>query len=259
MTIRSNEKVLVVGASGYLARFVVEQLVERGYRVTGFDKNIPADDRPLEHFIQGDITSLESVMRAVKGQEYVINLASLVRGRNLAPLSTFIDVMVKGTWLLAEACSVFNVKRFINISSIVATGFPKNVQEPLKEESVELEIGGADVFYEMNKWIGEEVCRTYKKAKNLDIVNIRPGVIAGDGENGGPSLPEIPSPHWFIYVSPEDVAQAIVGAVQAQSLGQTSYYAVADHPESIYNISASKRDLQYRPLTNWEHLKSIKG
>ena len=39
---------------------------------------------------------------------------------------------------------------------------------------------------------------------------MRPGVIAGDGLNPGPSEPENVTDPWFVYVDPRDVAQCVV-------------------------------------------------
>ena len=38
-------------------------------------------------------------------------------------------------------------------------------------------------------------------------------MTAGDGLNQGPQAPEPPRHHWFIYVHPGDVAQAVQAAL----------------------------------------------
>ena len=252
------KNVLVTGSNGYLGRFLVARLKSEGYTVRGFDLKEPEGDSPLDSFVQGDITSTSDIQAAVEGQDAVIHLVSLVRGREAASLQVFIDIMVKGTWLLAEAAAKAGLVRFVNVSSIVAVGLPSSGNQRHKEGD-QLQMGGADNYYQMCKWIGEEVCRLYKRSGLLDIVNIRPGVIAGDGLNAGPSAPDAHVPHWFNYVDPGDVAQAAASALRSDSLEQTEYFIMADHPEAAYDISAAKRDLGYRPLTNWSEIRSPKS
>ena len=247
-------RVLVVGASGYLAGFVVERLRLTGYRLRGFDRVAPPADRPLDEFVEGDIARLDDVERAVAGQDAVVQLAALVRGRREQPLERFVDVMVKGTWLVAEAAAAAGAKRLVNVSSVVALGPPRPADAPLVE-SLAPAFGGPDLPYQLAKWLGEEIGRAYGQARGLSVVNIRPGVIAGDGVNPGPALPEAPRRHWFMYVDPRDVALAIEGALRATNLRQSSYFAVAGHPEASYDTAAARRDLGYAPEHNWPELR----
>jgi nucleoside-diphosphate-sugar epimerase len=254
MSVNPPSRVLVVGASGYLAGFVVERLHRAGYGLRGFDRVPPPANRSLDEFVEGDITRYSDVWRAMAGQGAVVQLAALVRGRSEQPLERFVDVMVKGMWFVADAAAAAGVKRLVNLSSIVAIGPPRTVDRPLHEEEPP-NPGGVDMYYQLAKWLGEEIGRAYGRARGLSVVHLRPGVIAGDGVNPGPTLPDPPRRHWFTYVDPRDVAQAVEGALRASSLRQSSYFVVADHPEAAYDIGAAKRDLAYAPQHNWLDLR----
>src|SRR5579862_46083 len=99
MSVVPPARVVIVGASGYLAGFVADRLHGAGYHLRGFDRVPPPADRPFDEFVVGDITCLDDVRRGLDEQESAVHLAALVRGRNTQPLERFADVMVKGTWL----------------------------------------------------------------------------------------------------------------------------------------------------------------
>ena len=62
--------VLVTGATGFLGKYVVEELVEHGYQVRAFGRNSKVG-RSLENssvsFFQGDLTKADDVLEACKG------------------------------------------------------------------------------------------------------------------------------------------------------------------------------------------------
>ncbi|MFC4597648.1 NAD-dependent epimerase/dehydratase family protein [Cohnella hongkongensis] len=256
--ISNSPRILITGASGYLARFVVERLARQGYRLRGFDRVTPSDDRPLHDFVQGDITSFEDIRKACEDQDIVIHLVSIVRNREHLPLGAFNDIMVKGTWNTMEAAVQAGVRKIVNISSILAIGYREGpLDKPVREDDP-FRAGSYDLYYVLGKWLGEEIGRAYSQAYSVPVIHIRPGVIDGDGQNEPPSVPDNPDKHWFQYVAPEDLAQAIEGAVTTQRAAQSSYFIVAGHPEAAFDISSARRDLGYDPQRNWTELTRMK-
>jgi nucleoside-diphosphate-sugar epimerase len=255
MSVVPPSRVLVIGASGYLGGFVGDRLHQAGYRLRGFDRVPAPDNRPLDEFVVGDITQYDDVRRAMEGQDAAVHLAALVRGRMEQPLERFIDVMVKGTWFVAEAGAAAGITRLVSVSSIAAIGAPRSVDGLIGEDQPP-NLGGVDLYYQLSKWLGEEIGRAYGQARGLSVVHLRPGVIAGDGANPDPTPPVSPRRHWFNYVDPRDVAQAVEGALRSTSVRQSSYFVVADHLQGVYDISAARRDLGYDPAHNWLDLRS---
>ena len=70
--------VLVTGASSLLGRAVADQLVDRGDRVTTFQRS-PSGSRADD--VLGDVTDARTVLQAAEGQDAVVHLAALVAPR----------------------------------------------------------------------------------------------------------------------------------------------------------------------------------
>jgi FlaA1/EpsC-like NDP-sugar epimerase len=67
----SNKTYLIIGGGGFLGRYIVEQLLERGEKnVKIFDLRKTWDD-PRVEFIVGDLTKLDSVTNALKVRSFV--------------------------------------------------------------------------------------------------------------------------------------------------------------------------------------------
>jgi nucleoside-diphosphate-sugar epimerase len=243
-------KILITGAAGYQAGFVVERL--RGsHTLTLFDWVKPEHEG---RFIEGDITDFDTVNRACVGQDAVVHLVALVRERFDKPHGLFADVMVKGTWNVAEACVQQGVKRLVNISSIVAIGWPEKADQPYRVGDP-ARFRQGDLFYCLSKHLCEEICRAYHEAHRLNVVNLRPGVIAGDGLNPDPKRPdEDPGPHWFLYVHPEDVAQAVDRAIASDTVTCGAFNVVAAHPQARFDWHETQAALGYDPQHNWEEV-----
>ena len=84
--------VLVTGATGFLGKYVVEELVEHGYQVRAFGRNSKVG-RSLENssvsFFQGDLTKADDVLEACKGMESGRSCGSPVN--SLGPLGRFLS------------------------------------------------------------------------------------------------------------------------------------------------------------------------
>ena len=74
------KKVLVTGATGFLGKYVVEELVEHGYQVRAFGRNSKVG-RSLENssvsFFQGDLTKAEDLLEACQEMDMVVHAGAL--------------------------------------------------------------------------------------------------------------------------------------------------------------------------------------
>jgi len=249
----SKRRVLITGGAGYLAGFVADALREF-CQVTLMDRIAPpdADRRADRPFVRADVTAYDQVKAACKDQHLVVHLIALVRQRFGMPAGLHCDVMVKGTWHVAQACVEQGVRRLINISSVSAAGRPLAEDIPSRPE-----VGGpfaeGDLSYALAKSLGESIGRAYHEAHGLEVIHLRPGVIAGDGLNPGPTAPSEPLDHWFVYVDPRDVAHAVVQAVKS-TLCYGTYHIVAGRADGMFDWSSAAADLGYSPQHNWPEI-----
>ena len=69
------KKVLVTGATGFLGKYVVEELSQQGYQVRAFGRNLKVG-QSLENssvaFFQGDLTKQEDLTQACQGMDMVV-------------------------------------------------------------------------------------------------------------------------------------------------------------------------------------------
>ena len=248
----SIEKILITGASGYLAQFIIDQLHSE-YQLTLTDLVEPDRAFADTTFIKADVTNAAEIEAACAGQDAVVHLVALVRGRSDKPLSLFADVMVKGTWNVAEACVKQGVQKLVNISSISACPPAPSAKLPYEVDD-DFQFGGGDLYYALAKYLGEQIGAAYHQAHGLDVIHVRPGVIAGDGQNPGPSAPDVVTDPWFVYVDPRDVAQCVARAIETQKVRYGSYNAVAGRADSRFSWKQAEDDLGYSPEHNWPEI-----
>jgi len=116
MDSKPTQKVyLVVGGCGFLGRYMVEALLNRGEKnVRVFDLRKTFDNEGVQ-FTTGDITNLDNVINACKGVDVVIHTASpTVHDQKY---DFFFKVNVQGTQNVIDACQKCGVKQLIYTSS----------------------------------------------------------------------------------------------------------------------------------------------
>ena len=246
------EKILITGASGYLARFIIDRL-HGTYQLTLTDIVEPDQVPENTIFIKADVTNAAEIEAACAGQDAVVHLVALVRGRSDKPASLFADVMVKGTWNVAEACVQQGVQKLVNISSISAYPPAASAQLPYKVGD-DFQFGAGDLYYALAKYLGEQIGAAYHQAHGLDVIHVRPGVIAGDGQNPGPAAPDVVTDPWFVYVDPRDVAQCVARALETETVKYGAYNAVAGRTDSRFAWKQAEDDLGYSPEHNWPEI-----
>ena len=256
MEVMSTRRVLISGASGYQAGFVIDRLRPH-CALTLFDRVPPAGERADLPFVQGDVTCYDDVRRACEGQDAAVHLIALVRERMGQPVAAFSDVMVKGTWHVAQACVEQSVKRLVNISSVVAIGSPRASDMPYAIDAP-CRFAESDLSYGLAKHLSEEIGNAYHQAHGLDVFHLRPGVIDGDGLNPGPQAPEQPQEHWFLYVDPRDVAQAVEAAL-VSPLSHGCFNIVAGRADAAHDWQTAARQLGYEPQHNWPEIPRSGG
>ncbi|KAH6913610.1 D-lactaldehyde dehydrogenase [Coprinopsis sp. MPI-PUGE-AT-0042] len=126
-----GDKVLVSGANGYIAIWVVRRLLEKGYSVVGQVRSADKGKYLLDYFksygdnleiaVVPDITADGAFDEAVKGTNEIIHVASPVHTNVTDPYTDFIHPAMNGTVsVLKSALKIPTLRRVVVTSSIAA-------------------------------------------------------------------------------------------------------------------------------------------
>ncbi|XP_071839331.1 uncharacterized protein [Apostichopus japonicus] len=191
------KRVLVTGASGYVATGIVNDLLNKGYLVRGTVRSLknPGKVKPLKSMAEGkpgklelveaDLMKPETWKSAVSGCSHVLHTASpfpFVQPKNAEEV---IRPAVDGTISVLEACKQDgNIKRVVVTSSIAAVGM-NHTTKPLNENDwSDPSHGGAEAEpYCISKLMAEKAAFEYvEKLSDKDkfeICTVLPGYVIG--------------------------------------------------------------------------------
>ncbi|KAL5762666.1 hypothetical protein ACOSP7_018930 [Xanthoceras sorbifolium] len=236
--------VCVTGASGYIASWLVNQLLQHGYTVkaTVRDPNDPMETENLRaldgakqrlQIFKGNLLEEGSFDSAVDGCDGVFHTASPVLFSANDPQAEIVDTAVKGTLNVLKSCAKApSVKRVIYTSSTAAVMCNK---KPLTPDTVVDETWFLDPvvceetknWYALSKTLAEDAAWKFAEENGIDLVTINPGVVIGTLlqptlnlsveiilklVNGDQSFP---SPYRLVDV--KDVAHAHIQALELPS------------------------------------------
>lgn len=148
-------KVLLTGATGFVGRHVLADLLARGHHVHALARTPPSptpDPTPGVHYFQGDLASAV-LNTAAAGCDAAIHLVGIIRE---TPPQTFRSVHTDGTRALLAACHAGGARRLVHMSAL---GTRANAVSE----------------YHRSKWDAEQLVRT----SGLDWTIFRPSMITG--------------------------------------------------------------------------------
>lgn len=112
--------ILVTGASGFVGRHAVRELLRQGRSVRALVRSTQAasalDGVDCE-IVRGDVTDAESLIEATRGVESVVHLVAIIAGKP----SGFTSVMTQGTANVITAAEAAGVQRLVYVSALGAT------------------------------------------------------------------------------------------------------------------------------------------
>ena len=168
-------KVLVTGATGFLGKYLVQELVENNYEVVALGRNKKIG-KTLENekvkFFKGDIENKSHILEASKNCSAVIHAAALstVWGR----WEKFYNINVLGTKNIIEVCEEKKLKLvFVSSPSICSAPYD---QINIKEEDAPQENNLN--YYIKSKIMAENLI----KNSSLNYIIIRPRGLFGVGD-----------------------------------------------------------------------------
>jgi UDP-glucose 4-epimerase len=169
-------KVLVSGAAGFLGRYVVERLLERGHSVRAIIR--PASPGPswndkVEIF-RADLRVHDKLVSAFEGIDAVIHLAAATSGDEDSQFAS----SVVATERFLDAMAQSSVKRLVHVSSLVVYDWAqvKNIMD--EESPLVTDIYGMGGYTIAKVW-QERVVFKYAKDHSWNLTIMRPGFIWG--------------------------------------------------------------------------------
>jgi len=219
--------ITIFGGSGFVGRQLVQELAKQGHRIRVAVRrpDLAGDTKPLGSVgqvqpIQANVRFPESVIRAVKGADVVINLTGI---KFEGGKQKFDAVHVEGAKTVATAAKIAGVETLVHMSSI---GADKK----------------AESHYSRSKGLGEEaVLKEYPNA-----IIMRPSIIFGLHDNFfnmfaalarlSPVMPVIggDSKMQPIYVG--DVAEAFAVAANGGVKGGKAYELGGSQVETMREL-----------------------
>jgi nucleoside-diphosphate-sugar epimerase len=227
---RSRDRVLVIGGTGFIGRELVAQLEARGAEVRVLCRH-PRAGNP--NHLYGEVADRASLRAAAHGVSAVYDVS-------LGGGPTWHDYQrdfVDGAANVAEVCLEHGMRRMIYTSSTAALH--------LSGRSTIDESAGADPKPERRSWyargkiLAEERLRELHATRGLPVVIVRPGIVVGRGSrlsHPGVGLWRSPTccavmgpgsaPLPFVLV--EDVAAAMVLAKDTEGIEGATFNLAGD-------------------------------
>jgi len=192
-----TQRVLVTGGAGYIGSVVVDQLLDRGYKVVILDDLSNGHRQAVARgagFIQGEVGNrelIESVF-AAEGIESIIHLAAFALvAESVAQPQKYVTNNVTAARVLLEAAVRAKVRRFVFSSSCAVYGHPAKV--PITEDSPQAPVNP----YGETKRDFERLLADVGPRNGMGVVSLRyfnaSGATARLGEDHDPETHLIPN------------------------------------------------------------------
>jgi dihydroflavonol-4-reductase len=166
-------RVLVTGASGFIAGHVIADLQAHGYAVRGTAR------RPVDRVdvVRADLTRDDGWAEAVEGCDYVMHVASPFPKEAPKSDDELIRPAVDGTLRVLRAAAAAGVKRVVLTSSIAAIS-AGHANGPVRTEG-DWSVLERVAAYPKSKTLAERAAWDFARSSGLELVSVNPGMVLG--------------------------------------------------------------------------------
>ena len=242
-----NNKVLLTGISGWIAKHTAIELLNAGYEVLGTIRNKNLVDQTKQtiskyasteklSFVELDLLKDDGWNEAAKGCRYIFHIASPFPMKVSSNRENLLPVAVDGTLRVLNAGLNTGVEQIIKTSSIVAMFRKPNRTNPYtfgeNDWSDENWIEGVSDYF-LSKTKAEKAAWRLMESKGLKnkLTTINPGGVFGDAldKKGGTSIEYIRqfmkgkfpgAPKFAVLISDvKDIAKAHVACIGNNKVG----------------------------------------
>jgi nucleoside-diphosphate-sugar epimerase len=141
--------------------------------------DLPAAARAAAELVRADMADTDALPRLCREVDTIVHAAALMLGREEHGPQDYRRVNLDATLQLAHAAAVAGVRRFVFVSSTAAMG------APVAETADEAAPCRPSSPYEVTKRLAEEGLLELGSNSALEVVIVRPCLIAGEGQRGG--------------------------------------------------------------------------
>ena len=251
--------ILVTGASGFVGKWCVVKLLEKGFRVRGtirsdakaaqvrdtVGKLVGADAAGRLELVKADILSDVGWTEAMTDVSAVLHVATAIRGDEPKDRSLVIRPAVEGTSRVLKFTHAAGIRRVVLTSSIATIGYGHGQTSGTRtyDETyfTNLEAMRWNWAYCIGKTKAEQAAWEFAKANSMELTTIHPGAIIGPALDDDASIsvglvsglldnstPALPS-NGFSIIDVRDVADMHVAALEhPEAIGQR-YLATAEY------------------------------
>jgi UDP-glucose 4-epimerase len=185
---------LIVGGASLVGSASAERFLNDGAaEVVVFDNLSQGSLAALEHLksnprlkiVAGDVMRLPQLLAATRDIDGVLHLAALMSLSMDRDPWTGLDVNIRGTQNVIEACCLAGVKKLVMASSSAAYGYGPGIVGKLIE-STPFHSAGAPpgaILYGASKIIGEQLCRDAYRKRQLNYLVVRYATVYGERQH----------------------------------------------------------------------------
>ncbi len=189
-----SKRFLITGGASMIGTRTAELLLEHGAREIVLYDNLSFDEPDgtvaalcesgRVRLQQGDVLDLPALTAACAGIDGVFALAGFMSAGIAKNPGLGLDVNIRGTHHVLQACVGAKVSRLVFASSSAAYGYGAiggaiREDEPFHSHDVP----APPALYGASKVIGEQLCHLYRKQAGLDFVALRYSTVYGERQH----------------------------------------------------------------------------
>ncbi len=259
MRISDSKTVVILGATGFIGKYLCKEACKRGYKVraVGRKKEMPvelADKQELQYF--SSTYEVESIREAVLNADAVINLAATRSSGAFSNADYIRNIELTANCL--EACRLEGIKKVVMLSSRAVYHEEDDGREDAFVNPISL--------YGESKLASDNLCVFYNRKYQMETVSLRCAQVLGWGEREGYVLNTFldraknketlevwgkgVSIRRYIYI--KDVIDALLFAINTEqagifNIGMQEAISLAELANIINKVFENEGNIKYIP------------